>query len=257
MNETRNKRKAEIKVLLDSIEKLNDERRKARAEAREFNFQTVIGFIPELKALTLKRFEIENYSFNENDSPEYRFDFQSSNSASFSINIKNKKIDSYSVTGCSDRNIDPSDFAIVKNFYSDVYVIMDIFSSKILMESFYELVETLQIVKYEDYNNGLNEYQLKKELEDIEQQEKIEALDLKVGSVVQYYAETKYRSAWIVVKIKKITAKRFVYVPYSVGYKKWLDADGSTYYDTNATIDYNRIKELDEKQKEFFKEDNL
>lgn len=254
MNETRNKRKAEIKVLLDSIEKLDNERREAQIEANEFNFQTVIGFIPELKALMLKRFEIENYSFDDDGSPKYRFDFQSSNSASFSIDIKNKKVDSYSVTGCSDRNIDPSDFAIVKNFYFDVYVIMDIFSSKILMESFYELVETFQIVKYEDYENGLNEYQLKKELNEIEQQERIETLDLKVGSVVQYYAETKYRSAWIIVKIKKITAKRFVYVQYSVVDKKWLDADGLTYYDTNATIDYNRIKELDEKQKEFFKE---
>ena len=254
MNETRNKRKAEIKVLLDSIKKLNDERREAQIEANGFNFQTVIGFIPELKALTLKRFEIEDYSFGENDSPKYRFDFQSSNSASFSIDIKNKKVDSYSVTGCSDHNIDPSDFAIVKNFYSDVYVIMDIFSSKVLMESFYELAETFQIVKYEDYKNGLNEYQLKQELNAIEQQERIEALDLKVGSVVQYYAENKYRASWIIVKIKKITAKKFVYVEYLVGGKKWLDADGSTYYDTNATIDYNRIKELDEKQKEFFKE---
>jgi hypothetical protein len=254
MNETRNKRKAEIKVLLDSIEKLNNERREAQAEANEFNFQTAIGFIPELKALTLKRFEIENYSFDEDKAPKYRFDFQSSNSASFSIDIKNKKVDSYSVTGCSDRNIDPSDFAIVKNFYSDVYVIMDIFSSKILMESFYELAETFQIVKYEDYKNGLDEYQLKQELSEIERQEKIEALDLKVGSIVQYYTETKYRSTWIIVKIKKITAKRFVYVQYSVEDKKWLDENGNTYYDTNATIDYNRFKELDENQKAFFKE---
>lgn len=257
MNETRNKRKAEIKVLLDSIEKLDNERRDAQAEANEFNFQTAIGFIPELKALTLKRFEIENYSFDEDKAPKYRFDFQSSNNASFSIDIKNKKVDSYSVTGCSDRNIDPSDFAIVKNFYSDVYVIMDIFSSKILMESFYELAETFQIVKYEDYKNGLNEYQLKQELSEIEKQEKIEALDLKEGSIIQYYHEAKKRydrSAWLIVRIKKITAKKFVYVQFNVTDKKWLDADGSTYYDTNATIDYNRIKELDEKQKEFFKE---
>lgn len=256
MNEARNKRKAEIEALLKMIDNEDKKYSEARREAKKENYEIAKAFLPNLIEVTLERFDVEDWYGDGRK--RYEFSFKAKNGASLSIDIGNEKISSYSVTGCSDRNIDPVDFNIVTNFYSDVSLLLGFFGNSATMERFKVLAQSFKEVEWEDFHTkGLNDCDLKKELTEIEQQEKIETINLHVGSIIQYYAETKYRGSWIIVRVKKITPKKFVYVQYNVTGKKWLDDDGLTYYDTNATIDYNRIKELDEKQKEFFKEDNL
>ena len=248
-------RKAEINVLLKSMGKAKERWQEASVKACQENLENTRTFLPTMQKMFLNRFEVQDY-YSKDSETKYEFSFKVENGASLLIDVQNKKFQSYSVTGCSDHNINPTDLKIVEYFYSDTSILLGFFGDSEKIESFYELAKSFKKANCGDFvNSGLNEYQLQQELVQIEQQEKIEKLDLKEGSIIQYYHEGKKRydhSVWQIVRIKKITPKKFTYVQYSIGDKKWLDADGKDWYDTKATIDYNKIKELDENQKTFF-----
>jgi hypothetical protein len=239
-------RKAEIVSLLKIIEEENQKYSEAKEKSKKDNLSKVKGFLPCTGSLILDRFE--NSNFYNPTLPTFRFSFSTKNRESLSIDIQEKSVVYYSITGCSDRNPKPEEFESVTAFYSNAAILMKFFNYENI-KLFNLLSKSFSEVNWEEYHtSGLNENTLKMEMRDIERQEKVDAIDLKVGSVISFYVESKgryQRSAWVIAKVTKLTEKKFQFAQWHDHEKRWMDSE---YEIQNGVINYDRIQPLNEKQ---------
>ena len=244
MNDTR---KTEIIALLKVIEDANTAYRIKRNEVKELTTSALNGWLPKTSILKLESFEDENY-FHEGDGNKFAFTFRCP-TATFYISVQNRAVIYYSVSGISDRGESvKEDINNVTAYYNDVSNLLDFFQNVDQLAALDGLYAVLPKVEYSTFSTGMNESKLKDELRALEEQERIEGLNLTVGGVYEYYVESKRRwqkSNWRMVKVTKLTPKRMDIAFWHINEKRWLDG---AYEVQTVPIKYNNLRGLTAEQ---------